>query len=150
MGKRDAPTPEPEPVRPIDQPPPDFVPAEQPVEEPPREREQRRRSMDEEELVDDNRRERKHDDDDASWLATYLTRGKQKTFKREVGVIALIFWGVITYRVFWSLGIEHIRALESAYGVASTAIWLYVASAYGLDAFMKGSPRGRGGDPYRG
>lgn len=60
-----------------------------------------------------------------------------KTFKRELAVAMLAFWTVVTYRVFWELDAEMIGALGTAYGTASTSIWLYVAAAFGIDAWAK-------------
>lgn len=69
----------------------------------------------------------------------------RKTFKRELAMAVLIFWFVITVRVFWYLDKDTVRALDTAYGMLSTTIWLFVAAAFGMDWASKqmGDPRFR-------
>lgn len=71
-------------------------------------------------------------------VAAYVACGwRDRTFKREIAVMALLFWAVLTLRVFWFADAILIGALGTAYGTASTSIWLYVAAAFGMDAFSK-------------
>lgn len=63
-----------------------------------------------------------------------------KSFKREVAVVALLFWVVLSYRVFWHPDVRFIEALAAPYGTVSTTVWLYVAAAFGMDALIKSMP----------
>ena len=78
----------------------------------------------------------------------------EKTFKRELAVLVLLFWFIITIRVFWFTPTSDIRALDSAYGTVTTTIWLYVVAAFGMDWASKqmGDPRARAryGDTFEG
>lgn len=61
----------------------------------------------------------------------------EKTFKREVAIAVLLFWFIITVRVFWFTDHNAIRALDSAYGTVTTTIWMYVVAAFGMDWVSK-------------
>lgn len=77
---------------------------------------------------------------DALRLAKYRSTPRswaQKTFKRELAYLALAFWAIVSIRIFWFLPVDFIRALDSAYGMLSSTIWLYTAAAFGMDAFSK-------------
>lgn len=63
-----------------------------------------------------------------------------RSFKREIGVAVLLFWCVLTVKVFWGLDASMVGALSSAYGTASMSIWAYVLGAFGLDAYFKQGP----------
>lgn len=69
----------------------------------------------------------------------------EKTFKREIAVLALAFWSAITVKVFWFTEVNAIRSLDSAYGSVTTTIWLYAVAAFGMDWMSKqmGDPRFR-------
>lgn len=61
----------------------------------------------------------------------------KRTFKREIAALAILFWSVLTIRIFWFADTELIGALGTAYGTASTSIWLYTMGAFGMDAYTK-------------
>jgi len=60
-----------------------------------------------------------------------------RSFKRELAVLAFIFWTSISTKVFWFSTVEIINALGTAYGTASMSVWLYIAGAFGLDYYSK-------------
>lgn len=66
-----------------------------------------------------------------------FTHWKMSTFKREFALLAFGVWVFITYRIFNSTDANLINAWGSAYGTASTAVWLYVMSAFGMDFAAK-------------
>lgn len=66
-----------------------------------------------------------------------------RSFKREVALVAFVVWVVLTYKVFWSIDVTVINALNAPYGTASMSIWLYIMAAFGLDSVtrsMMGNP----------
>jgi hypothetical protein len=60
-----------------------------------------------------------------------------RTLKRELAVLGLAFWAALTCRLFWGASPELIGALSTAYGTASTSIWLFAAAAFGIDSYVK-------------
>lgn len=60
-----------------------------------------------------------------------------KTFKREVAIGALVFWALVTVRVFWQLTVQEANALASVYGTLTTTVWLFAAGAFGIDCVAK-------------
>ena len=70
------------------------------------------------------------------WQQTQA-RWNSHTMKREIAIIALLFWGVLTIHIFWKTDVALIGALSSIYGTASTSIWLFVVAAFGMDALSK-------------
>ena len=61
----------------------------------------------------------------------------KKTFKRETALLGLIFWAMLTGRVFWGIAPEHVDAYQGMYGAVTSATWLFAGAAFGLDQFAK-------------
>lgn len=59
-----------------------------------------------------------------------------KTFKREIGVALLLFWGVITISYFWYADVDLIVALRSAYEAVTFGVLAYTAAAFGMHSFV--------------
>jgi len=57
-----------------------------------------------------------------------------KTFKREVAVIALLFWGVVTYKMVWDVPEPRLIALAAVYAAQTWATWTFAAAAFGMHA----------------
>lgn len=68
----------------------------------------------------------------------------KRTFKRETAVILLIFWAVLTLKLFFWSNEALIGALGTAYGTATTLVGMFVMGAFGLDALFKQSPLAQG------
>lgn len=60
-----------------------------------------------------------------------------RTMKREVAIALLIFWAIITTKVFWTTSVELINALTGIYGIVTPTIFMFVTAAFGFDAFAK-------------
>lgn len=58
----------------------------------------------------------------------------RKSFKREIAVAGLAFWGIITASMFWYADAERVEALRTHYDAATWAIWAYAAAAFGMHA----------------
>ena len=67
----------------------------------------------------------------------FAQRWQEHTFKREFALIAFVVWTALTYKVFWHNDVAFVNALGSAYGTASTSIWLFILSAFGMDFAAK-------------
>jgi hypothetical protein len=61
----------------------------------------------------------------------------KKTLKREVAIASLIFWGVITNHMFWGIAATDIQFYTPIYNPLTAIVWVYVASAFGVDALIK-------------
>lgn len=78
----------------------------------------------------------------ASWTINVAS----KTFKREVALAGLLFWAVVTVRVFWYMDVHEANALAAVYGTMSTTVWLFAAGSFGIDCVAK--QMGTGVTPY--
>ena len=58
----------------------------------------------------------------------------KKTLKREVAVIALLFWAITTGYIYMIASIDRIDALTSIYIAQCGFTWGYAAAAFGLHA----------------
>lgn len=59
----------------------------------------------------------------------------RKSFKREIAVAGLVFWGLITATMFWyDVDTERLEALRTHYDAVTWAIWAYAAAAFGMHA----------------
>lgn len=70
-------------------------------------------------------------------MGGFLTHWRKSTFKRELAIIAFLLWAVITVWVFRSTDVAIIGALNPIYGTMSTAVWLFIMSAFGMDFAAK-------------
>lgn len=62
----------------------------------------------------------------------------ERTFKREAAVVLLLFWCALTGRMFFfPIAVEMVSALGTAYGAATTMIFLFAGAAFGVDAYVK-------------
>ena len=66
-----------------------------------------------------------------------MQRWQRKSFKREIASAALLFWALITIRVFFGLPVDLVTALNGAYGSLSFSVWTFALGAFGLDAYLK-------------
>lgn len=57
--------------------------------------------------------------------------------KRETAVALLIFWGLITIKIFWQSDVGVINALTGVYAIATPAIFTFVTAVFGFDAYAK-------------
>jgi len=68
-----------------------------------------------------------------------------RSFKREMASILLMFWGVITVKLFFWSTETMVTALIGAYGTASTLVGMFAMAAFGFDAYIKQlKPGGQG------
>ena len=59
----------------------------------------------------------------------------RKSFKREIAVLGLVFWGIITGHMFWSdVDVLRLEALTTPYDAVTWTTWTYAAAAFGLHA----------------
>jgi len=61
----------------------------------------------------------------------------KRTMKRETSIALLIFWAVITTKLFWLTEVEIIVALNGIYGIVTPTIFMFVTAAFGFDAYTK-------------
>ncbi len=61
----------------------------------------------------------------------------EKTFKREVAVVALLFWAVGTVRLFWLVEPEAITLYKDIYAPWTTMSWLFAGGAFAIDQLKK-------------
>lgn len=57
--------------------------------------------------------------------------------KRELAVALLMFWAIITAKVFWITDVSLINALTGIYGIVTPTIFMFVTAAFGFDAYVK-------------
>ena len=60
-----------------------------------------------------------------------------RTFKREVAMGLLVFWGVITWRIVFHFDVAQMGAIGAIYGTASTMVGTFALAAFGFDAYAK-------------
>ena len=58
----------------------------------------------------------------------------RKSFKREIAVAGLAFWGLITVSVFWGAPVDRLEALHTPYEAVTWSVWAYAAAAFGMHA----------------
>lgn len=58
----------------------------------------------------------------------------KKTLKREVAVIALLFWAFVTAYLYLFADLERINVLGSYYIMQTSATFTYAAAAFGMHA----------------
>ncbi len=58
----------------------------------------------------------------------------RKSFKREIAVAGLAFWGIITGFMFWYADVDRLPALQTPYDAVTWSVWTYAAAAFGLHA----------------
>lgn len=68
---------------------------------------------------------------------TFSFNWMHRTFKREVAVGLLIFWCIITGRIFWGFDVATITAIAGVYATASTMVGTFALAAFGFDAYAK-------------
>lgn len=61
----------------------------------------------------------------------------RRTMKRETSIALLIFWAIITTKLFWLTDVAIINALNGIYGIATPTIFMFVTAAFGFDAYAK-------------
>lgn len=62
---------------------------------------------------------------------------RSRTMKREVALGLLMFWCLISYKVFWTTDVQIINALTGIYGIATPSIFAFVTAVFGFDAYAK-------------
>lgn len=58
----------------------------------------------------------------------------KKSFKREIAVAALLFWGAVTVYAFLYADVDRVAALRTHYDAVTWSSWAYAAAAFGLHA----------------
>lgn len=61
----------------------------------------------------------------------------KRTYKREVALLLIVFWIVITSKLFFWSSESLINALMTVYGTSTTMIGMFAAAAFGFDAYIK-------------
>lgn len=61
----------------------------------------------------------------------------RRTFKRELASGLLVFWALMTIRLFWWAEAGMVDALGAAYGAMTLAVFGFAAGAFGLDCYAK-------------
>lgn len=74
---------------------------------------------------------------DVEQLPVRTPTRRRKTLKREISLLMLLFWIVLTSYVFFSAELDRIKVLDAAYSVATLSIWLFVAQAFGMDWYSQ-------------
>lgn len=64
------------------------------------------------------------------WLAA-------KSLKREVAFGCLVFWMVLTHRLFWAIDPAHVGVYTGPYGAVTFSVFGVVAGAFGLQHLTK-------------
>lgn len=60
----------------------------------------------------------------------------EKTFKREIAYLLLIFWVVITYRIVFLVPPAHVEAYAPIYSIITTMTFVYLGAAMGMKVFQ--------------
>lgn len=66
-----------------------------------------------------------------------LEKLQKKTFKREVASALLIFWFILTWKLWHQTDPEIVEALTPAHASITPMILLFAAAAFGVDAAVK-------------
>lgn len=57
---------------------------------------------------------------------------KDKSWKREIAAAALLFWQMVTIKMFWFASVEQITALSVHYTSITSTVWLFAGAVFGL------------------
>jgi uncharacterized membrane protein YGL010W len=61
----------------------------------------------------------------------------EHTFKREMALVGFVAWLTLTFYYFSMRDPALVTAFSSGYSVATTMIFLYIGSAFGMDFYAK-------------
>ena len=62
---------------------------------------------------------------------------KNRSMKRETSIALLIFWAVLTAKLFWMTDVALVNALAGIYGILTPTIFMFAMAAFGFDAYVK-------------